>query len=595
MLIKKLKKEKKLKMSKLKKIFTNVRVLICLFLLVAAIVAIHPGLREGVAIRGVVKDSAAALAGFESPKPTSMPMSREVIERINNIPIESVDEYNAVIQKFEPNKTIQIQTNKKIYRVTIKPKTETTTLNETELKTIEEIKQVNKTINGTKQIVNETVNVTKRVPKTKTVVVGTEDIGLAVYDAPKSNIRKGLDLEGGTRVLLQPEEELSAADLETVLSNMKERLNVYGLSDVVIRDATDLSGNQYLLIEIAGANEQEVKNLIAKQGKFEAKIENSTIFKGGNDITYVCRTAECSGIYSATGCGQLAAGGWSCKFTFAISLNPDAAQRQADVTQQLKVITIDEDGNPIPQEEQYLDKKIDLFLDDELVDSLNIGASLKGRAETDISISGPGFGNTEQEARFNAINNMKRLQTILITGSLPVKLKIVKTDNISPVLGKDFINSALILALVIIVAVGAVVFVRFKSLKVSIPIMITMLSEVVMLLGFAALVSWNMDLAAIAGIIIAAGTGVDNQIVIADEILSHRKQQIILDWKTRIKNAFFIITGSYLTIVVAMIPLLFAGAGLLKGFGFITIVGASIGVIIARPAYAAIVEILSKD
>ena len=60
---------------------------------------------------------------------------------------------------------------------------------------------------------------------------------------------------------------------------MKERLNVYGLSDLVVRDANDLVGNQYIVVEIAGATEDEIKDLLAKQGKFEAKIGNATVFR----------------------------------------------------------------------------------------------------------------------------------------------------------------------------------------------------------------------------------------------------------------------------------------------------------------------------
>ena len=117
---------------------------------------------------------------------------------------------------------------------------------------------------------------------------------------------------------------------------------------------------------------------------------------------------------------------------------------------------------------------------------------------------------------------------------------------------------------------------------------------IVILLGFAALVRWNLDLAAIAGMIIAVGTGVDHMIVISDETL-RREATKIFDWKKRIKNAFYIIMGTYLTTTVAMVWLWIAGAGLLKGFAFTTIVGASIGVFIARPAYAAMIEILLKE
>ncbi|HJO01819.1 MAG TPA: protein translocase subunit SecD, partial [Candidatus Woesearchaeota archaeon] len=99
--------------------------------------------------------------------------------------------------------------------------------------------------------------------------------------------------------------------------------------------------------------------------------------------------------------------------------------------------------------------------------------------------------------------------------------------------------------------------------------------------------------AAVAGIIIAVGTGIDHQIIIADETL--RGRGIIYDWKQRIKNAFFIIMASYFTVFVALIPLVFAGAGLLKGFAITTILGASIGVFISRPVFARVIEILLRE
>lgn len=117
---------------------------------------------------------------------------------------------------------------------------------------------------------------------------------------------------------------------------------------------------------------------------------------------------------------------------------------------------------------------------------------------------------------------------------------------------------------------------------------LTLISEIVLLLGFAALVGWNLDLAAIAGIIITIGTGVDHLVVITDETLAGGKTTS--DWKQSIKNAMFIVIGAYLVDVAGMIPLWFAGAGLLKGFAFTTIAGLSFGVLIARPAYAAIIE-----
>ena len=81
-------------MSKIKRIFTNARVLILLVVLLFAVVAIHPSpWSEGVSIRNVLLNSSANLAGFENPKPGTQPMNQERIISINNEPIYSLDDY----------------------------------------------------------------------------------------------------------------------------------------------------------------------------------------------------------------------------------------------------------------------------------------------------------------------------------------------------------------------------------------------------------------------------------------------------------------------------------------------------------------------
>ncbi len=567
--------------DKAKKMFTNLRIIIALIFIVLALVAINPNpWAEGATIRNVAVNSSASLAGIESPKPNSPPMSRERIIAINSEPVESEADYHQIVSGLDINRTVHIKTNEGLYKLKTRPSTKTIILNETE--TVEVVEEV------FDEETNTTKNITKKVTrnKTKIIVEGTEDLGLSVYDSPHTNIRKGLELQGGTRVLLQPEEELSDEEMGMLIDNMRYRLNIYGLSDVIVREAGDLSGNQYVVAEIAGAKESEVKELLSRQGKFEAKVGNKTVFRGGNDITYVCKSADCSGIDPMSGCGKTGEDQWVCKFRFSISLTPEAAERQADATGDLEVITENND--------QYLSEKLYLYLDNKQVDELNIGADLKGHAATEIAISGSGVGVTQQEAVYNSLDNMKEMQTILITGSLPVKLEIVKTDSISPVFGAEFIRNSIMIGLAAITAVAIVIFLRYRRLKVAMPMLFTSITEVIILLGVASLIGWNLDLAAIAGIIIAVGTGVDHQVVITDETLEGSSGEIY-DWKKRIKKAFGIIMGAYFTTLVAMIPLWFAGAGLLKGFALTTIIGISGGVLITRPAYAAVIEILLKE
>jgi preprotein translocase subunit SecD len=283
---------------------------------------------------------------------------------------------------------------------------------------------------------------------------------------------------------------------------------------------------------------------------------------------------------------MIADGTYQCSFMFSITLSQEASQRQAIASDKLMVLS--ENGY------DYLSEPLSLYLDDELVDELRISADLKGKAETNIAISGPGYGINMEEAQINSAKAMKKLQTILKTGSLPVKLDIVKIDTVSPVLGSSFIKNAIIVGLAALITVSLIIFIKYKKLKITLPIIIIMSSEVIMLLGFAALIGWNLDIAAIAAIIVAVGTGADDLIVIADESIG-QIGSTIMNWKEKFKNAFYIITAAYLTTLFAMIPLWSAGAGLLRGFALTTIVGISLGVFVARPAYGVIVEILLKD
>src|SRR3989338_2328989 len=422
---------------KAKQIIKNVRVVIFLVLLVLAIVSISPRpWVDGVAIRSVVSNSAALESGIQQPSPTLSPVNRERILEINNEPIKTVENYYGFVNTLRINQSIQIKTNKKLYRLTVREHIDTIELNETEKKVIDEIVTINETVNNSIVQTNKTIKKIIDVPKTRQISKGVEDIGIRVFKAPKTNIRKGLDLQGGTRVLLQPEKILDAQDLQTLIDNMGERLNVYGLSDLIIRDASDLIGNQYILVEIAGATEEEIRNLIAEQGKFEAQIANKTVFVGGKDIVFVCRSADCAGIDPSSGCSS--SGGQDiCRFRFSISITPVAAQKQADTTRNI----------PVSGDGRYLTEPLELYLDDTKVDELNIGVELQGSATTEIQISGSGAGSNQQQAVFDALNNMKRLQTVLITGSLPIKLDIVKIDAISPLLGEVFLRSAIIAAI----------------------------------------------------------------------------------------------------------------------------------------------------
>lgn len=400
---------------------------------------------------------------------------------------------------------------------------------------------------------------------------------ITVSKIPKTSLKTGLDLSGGARAIIRAEGvELTSQEASDLADVIENRVNNYGLKDIKVSPFSDLAGNNYVRLEIAGATPKDLRDMIESQGKFEAKISNSTVFVGGNkDIASVCRNdATCAYIES---CQQSSSGEYFCTFRFTIFLSEDAAKRHADITSRIGVNS----SNP-----GYLSETLDLYLDDILVDTLLISEDLKGQVATQITISGSGTGETEEDAYNSAEDQMHKLQTILITGSFPYELKVLKLDVISPNLGGKFVFAIFIAGFVALLSVAIVIFFKYKKFKQSVAVLSIGISEIIITLGIAALLDINLDLSAIAGVLAAIGTGVNDQIVILDET----KREVNTSLKSRIKNAFTVIMGAYLTLVAAMIPLYLAGGGLLKGFASTTIIGLTLGILITRPAFGDMVR-----
>jgi preprotein translocase subunit SecD len=516
------------------------KVWLLIIVLLSSALILSPNFEKGVLIKSVDKNSTV----YEEGLRTGM-----IIKSINSEPINNFEDYTRIISSAFSVEKINASINKSIS---------------------------NSTSNAALQ------NKTKLILNTKEaefLLYSNEPPKITVADIPRTKIKTGLDLSGGARALVKPEIPISKTELNDLITITSNRLNAFGISDVSVRAVSDLSGNNFMLVEVAGATPSDLKELVSKQGKFEAKIGNETVFIGGEqDITYVARTGEQSGIYS---CDDLPEGSF-CSFRFVISLSEQAAKRHANITNKLGINST----NP-----EYLEKQLDLYLDEKLVESLYIGKDLKGSETTQIMISGSGTGAIKKDAYDNAMADMKHLQTVLITGSLPYKLEIVKLDTISPSLGKEFTKNIIILALIVFIAVSIILFIKYRKIKITLSVILTMFSEAFITLAIASLIKWNLDAPSIAGIIAGMGTGVNDQIVILDESVSNRETSL----KERIKSAFFVIITAFLLIIAAMLPLFWAGAGMLKGFALTTIIGVSVGILITRPAFAEIIKQIIKD
>ncbi|MFA4646920.1 preprotein translocase subunit SecD [Pyrococcus kukulkanii] len=222
-----------------------------------------------------------------------------------------------------------------------------------------------------------------------------------------------------------------------------------------------------------------------------------------------------------------------------------------------------------------------------------VGSGLAtGQPQTEVMIS---IGGSQNDIR--ARNDAQIVAVVLRSGSLPVKLSIERIDYISPKLGENFKQQVLIAGIAALLVVGAIVYLHYRRFKIAIPVMFTSFSEVLIILGIASMIRWNLDLPSIAGIIAAIGTGVDQQIVITDELLGEvggGKRRLIKRSGVlkRMGRAFFIILASATTTIVAMSFLFKFFVGGLRGFAFTTILGVLVGILITRPAYGEIAKVL---
>lgn len=507
--------------------------------------------------------------------------------------------------------------------------------------------------------------------------VNESNLGIDVMEIDRTNLDFGLDIKGGTRILLKPKENASSEMIDQIIATLQTRANIYGLKEVRFFPIKSIGGEYFVQIEAAGLGREIVSDLLSRQGNFEAKIskpvflskgegvfqlgeqsypvklgENSTIIlgeltlkpnetftldgiefqyintsKSGNELFFLgtaYKGDDIELVYSDPQHSGVIPHGQFFSFYFGILVSEKGAERFAKITS----------GIPSQMDLQsgdyYLkDSQIFLYLDNKLVSSLRIASTLGGKIYTTPQIEG------SRETREDAVKEKLNLQTILRSGALPVSLETVSVGVISPTLGKGFVMSSVYAGLLAAVAVIIVVFVRYRKLRVALPLVFIGFSEIIIILGIAAdndwmvwltvlaintiiitaawwkkhevdfiawvgallipmlgLLTWTIDLPAIGGIIAAIGTGVDNMVVIADETIARTEEErkIVYTIKDRIKRAFFIIFGSASTTIAAMVPLMSLGVGLVRGFAITTIIGVLVGILITRPAYAKIVE-----
>lgn len=215
---------------------------------------------------------------------------------------------------------------------------------------------------------------------------------------------------------------------------------------------------------------------------------------------------------------------------------------------------------------------------------------LRQNAITQYSITGRSQGATPDDQKKNALLEVRELKSVLSGGRLPVTTVVGSYYDVSPSLGKQFLFYSIVGVLVAIIAVAILLFLRYRTLSLLIPIIATNIIELVILLAILGTFG-TLDLSAMAGVIALIGTGVDNQIIITDEF-SRKKHadEEELSMKEKFSRAFFIVFATAGIALASMAPLFLSGIVEVMGFAVATMLGVIIGVAVTRPAYGVVAE-----
>ena len=344
---------------------------------------------------------------------------------------------------------------------------------------------------------------------------------------------------------------------------LNDKLNSMGLKDIPVRTV----GDEYILIDFAGIDLATAKEIAEKPGKFEIRIQTT-----GNETQHVLYGDSIQSVGIPTYHDEQ----WHTPFT----LKEDGARALQKVA--LETGAVD---NP---DAHYLI----MYLDGEEIYGAPLSYSAAAKLREGPIYSWEASTGTDEDAKVQAT----ALQVHLRAGALPVNVELVGSGHVDAGLGSQFKIEAVIAGFVSLLAVTAVVYYRYRRPEILIPMVGTSTSEVIMILGVAAAIGWQLDLAAIAGVIAAIGTGIDHLVIITDEVLYEGKLPPTKVFLSRIGKAFAIILGAAATNIIALSPLVVMGFGSLKGFAITTIIGVFIGVVFARPVYGVVIkEFLHAD
>ena len=349
------------------------------------------------------------------------------------------------------------------------------------------------------------------------------------------SIRQGLDLQGGTHVVLEAEDTPQAPvnddAMNRVITIMEKRVNSLGLTEPIIQR----EGARRVIIELPGINDPDAAiNTIGKTALLEFRDEDGNIAMTGTDL----KDAQAS-------------------------TNPQTGQHVVNL--------------------EFSDEGSTKFAE---LTSANVGRTvailLDGEVLTAPNVREPILGGRAEITGQRTLEEAQNLAVVLRSGALPVKVNIVETRTVGPTLGQDSKDKS---AFAFAVGLGAVIIFMLVFYHLSGFIAdVALMAYTMMLLGTLYLMDATLTLPGVAGIILSIGMAVDANVL----IFEHFKEEYQLNKKTLraamdagFKRAFTTIFDANITTLIAAGVLFFLGTGTIRGFAITLGIGTLISMFTA--------------
>lgn len=332
------------------------------------------------------------------------------------------------------------------------------------------------------------------------------------------SIRQGLDLQGGTHVVLEaedtPEAPVNHDAMERVLHIMEKRVNELGLTEPMIQR----QGERRIIIELPGIKDPDKAiAVIGKTAMLEFKDEEGNTVLTGTDLK-------------------------------------DAKEQTDQQNQHLVSLDFSDEGGKKFAEltTKNVGRRIAILLDGEVLTAPNVKEPITGGKAV---ITGQ-----------RSLEEAHNLAILLRSGALPVKVNIIETRTVGPTLGQDSKDKS---EFAFTIGIGAVLvfmllFYRLSGLIADISLM----AYVLLLLAALKFLDATLTLPGVAGIILSVGMAVDANVLIFEHFKEEYKKgsTLRMSMNNGFKRAFTTIFDSNLTTIIAAMVLFAFGTGSIRGF-----------------------------